>query len=362
MPSDLARSAVNRLSFVLCDNRRRGRHSRPTRSTAAGAAGPVPRSDPDFMLSLARGPVGDSRVWRRPRAADRGRRRDGSRSLSRASARRCLHTLSRARLRRRRPTAAYELTPAILTLGQAYLESATRRARRAARPRAASRTSSTSPPRSPCSMATRSSTSRARRLGASCRSACRSAAGCRPRARRWAACSWPPPTTRRARGSSRRVKLVRYTDRTITGQARARGELDAVKRQGYAIVDQELELGLRACAVPIARPDGTVVAALNVGVHVGTRRCRDAEARLAAALRQAAEEISAGLGAGRSRTSQSVSGACCSAVYLCDAVRTPFGRYGGALCGRSDRRPGGRAAAGARAREMPASTGTRSTT
>jgi IclR family pca regulon transcriptional regulator len=40
-----------------------------------------------------------------------------------------------------------------------------------------------------------------------------------------------------------------------------------VAEQGYALVDQELEDGLRALAVPIRDAHGRVVAAVNVAVH-----------------------------------------------------------------------------------------------
>jgi len=40
-----------------------------------------------------------------------------------------------------------------------------------------------------------------------------------------------------------------------------------VRRQGWALVDQELEDGLRAVAAPIHDPDGNVIAAANLAVH-----------------------------------------------------------------------------------------------
>ncbi|MFC3075530.1 IclR family transcriptional regulator domain-containing protein [Shinella pollutisoli] len=43
-------------------------------------------------------------------------------------------------------------------------------------------------------------------------------------------------------------------------------ELRAVKAQGYAIIDQEVEIGLRSIAVPILNARGQTVAALNTGV------------------------------------------------------------------------------------------------
>ena len=61
--------------------------------------------------------------------------------------------------------------------------------------------------------------------------------------------------------------IGRITARTIVDPAKLRRELARVRRQGWALVDQELEEGLRALAAPIRDPDGTVVAAVNVAVH-----------------------------------------------------------------------------------------------
>ena len=55
--------------------------------------------------------------------------------------------------------------------------------------------------------------------------------------------------------------------RTLADRVALGKELARVARQGYALVDQELEEGLRAVAVPIHDADGRVVAALNVAVH-----------------------------------------------------------------------------------------------
>jgi IclR family pca regulon transcriptional regulator len=97
----------------------------------------------------------------------------------------------------------------------------------------------------------------------------------------------------------KRVKLPRYTARTITDKSALAAELDAVRTQGYAIVDQELELGLRSCAVPIARRDGVVVAALNVGAHAARADAATLRRDVVPLLRRAADEIGAALGAPR---------------------------------------------------------------
>jgi IclR family transcriptional regulator, pca regulon regulatory protein len=57
------------------------------------------------------------------------------------------------------------------------------------------------------------------------------------------------------------------TDRTVTQPERLREVIAEVRRQGYAIVDQELEEGLRAIAAPIHGSGGAVTAAINVSAH-----------------------------------------------------------------------------------------------
>ncbi|MEU4089592.1 IclR family transcriptional regulator domain-containing protein [Streptomyces aureus] len=65
----------------------------------------------------------------------------------------------------------------------------------------------------------------------------------------------------------RRVDQRPLTPRTITAPDRLRAELDRARRQGFAIVDQELEEGLRSVAAPVRDRGGDVVAAVNIPVH-----------------------------------------------------------------------------------------------
>lgn len=58
--------------------------------------------------------------------------------------------------------------------------------------------------------------------------------------------------------------LAALTERTITDQAQLAAEVARVRAQGWALVDGELEVGLRSLAVPVRGKDGRVVAALNV--------------------------------------------------------------------------------------------------
>jgi IclR family pca regulon transcriptional regulator len=64
-----------------------------------------------------------------------------------------------------------------------------------------------------------------------------------------------------------RGPLARFTGNTLTDPADLKARLAEVTRQGYAIVDQELEYGLRALAVPLRGRDGQAIAAMNVSVH-----------------------------------------------------------------------------------------------
>jgi IclR family pca regulon transcriptional regulator len=59
------------------------------------------------------------------------------------------------------------------------------------------------------------------------------------------------------------------TSRTIRTPEALRELLVAVRDQGYALTDQELEDGLRSLAVPIRSADGRAGAALNVAAHAG---------------------------------------------------------------------------------------------
>jgi len=66
-----------------------------------------------------------------------------------------------------------------------------------------------------------------------------------------------------------RVQPERITEHTIVSKERLAQEIAQARAQGYALVDQELELGLRTMAVPLKNFRGDVVAAMNISVHAG---------------------------------------------------------------------------------------------
>ncbi len=88
-----------------------------------------------------------------------------------------------------------------------------------------------------------------------------------------------------------RVEFTRYTQRTVTTLDKLRQVLTLVRRNGYSIVDQELELGLRSMAVPIQNPSGKVVAALNVGTHAQRVSIQDMQTKFLPHLQAAAQEL-----------------------------------------------------------------------
>src|SRR3954468_16143067 len=57
--------------------------------------------------------------------------------------------------------------------------------------------------------------------------------------------------------------LEGYTPRTITEPERLRRTIATVRQQGWVLVDQELEIGLRSIAAPL-RVEGRTIAAINV--------------------------------------------------------------------------------------------------
>jgi IclR family pca regulon transcriptional regulator len=64
-----------------------------------------------------------------------------------------------------------------------------------------------------------------------------------------------------------RAAIEPLTEHTIVDQERLLLEIARARSQGYALVDQELELGLRTLSVPIRNFRGDTVAAMNISLH-----------------------------------------------------------------------------------------------
>jgi IclR family acetate operon transcriptional repressor len=67
----------------------------------------------------------------------------------------------------------------------------------------------------------------------------------------------------------RRTGLLRLTPNTITDPDQLKGELDRIRRRGYATDLEETEEGIRAVAAPIFSPDGKILVAVSIAGPAG---------------------------------------------------------------------------------------------
>jgi IclR family pca regulon transcriptional regulator len=67
----------------------------------------------------------------------------------------------------------------------------------------------------------------------------------------------------------RDTTFTRLTPKTIVGAARLRREIDRARRDGWYLINEELEIGARALAVPLRNAAGRTVAAINVSCYAG---------------------------------------------------------------------------------------------
>jgi IclR family transcriptional regulator, pca regulon regulatory protein len=91
------------------------------------------------------------------------------------------------------------------------------------------------------------------------------------------------------------ANLRALTSHTIADPSSLRAELQKIRTQGWAIVDQELEEGLRSIAAPIHDSEGRVIAAVNVSTHAGRRSIADIISELLEPLLRTARFIESDL-------------------------------------------------------------------
>ncbi len=89
-----------------------------------------------------------------------------------------------------------------------------------------------------------------------------------------------------------KVNLIPHTTRTITSIEKLRLALRNIRRNGYAICDQEYEVGLRSIAVPVYSSSGRVVATLNLSGNAPRLSVLEMQNRFLTPLRNAANELS----------------------------------------------------------------------
>lgn len=185
--------------------------------------------------------------------------------LSRATARRCLITLARIGYAET-DGRHFTLTPRVLQLGYAYLSSTPLTA---VLQNALERLSEEIGESSSASLldgrdivyVARAATKRIMSVGLSVGS--RLPAYCTSMGRVLLAALPEEEARRRVEASDRRP-LTRATATTVEA---VMARVAAARAAGYAVIDQELEVGLTSIAVPVIDREGKVVAAINVGTQ-----------------------------------------------------------------------------------------------
>lgn len=89
--------------------------------------------------------------------------------------------------------------------------------------------------------------------------------------------------------------LPAMTPRTLTDPAALIAELARVRAEECALIDEEMQLGIRSCAVPLAGRGGRVVAGLAASVSAGRVEVARLRETTVPALRKAAPALSANM-------------------------------------------------------------------
>jgi DNA-binding IclR family transcriptional regulator len=90
------------------------------------------------------------------------------------------------------------------------------------------------------------------------------------------------------------LPLERLTEKSITDREDFRAEIEKVRRQGYAVMDEENEAGMRAVAVPLLNDQGYAFASLATAVPVFRLGLEELKAHVPL-LQEAAAELAARL-------------------------------------------------------------------
>lgn len=91
------------------------------------------------------------------------------------------------------------------------------------------------------------------------------------------------------------IKMTRFTDNTITGRKSMMAQIDSVRKQGYAVDEQERSIGVRCIAAPIRNHSGLIIAAISISGPTQLIPARRIKA-LSRSVIGAAAQVSAELG------------------------------------------------------------------
>ena len=91
------------------------------------------------------------------------------------------------------------------------------------------------------------------------------------------------------------AKLNQLTPNTVSSSKELKRLIEEAGKQGFSVVDQELEVGLRSIAVPVTGPGGNVLAALNVACPSSRISPKDMRGKILEKLQAASHEITSRL-------------------------------------------------------------------
>lgn len=92
-----------------------------------------------------------------------------------------------------------------------------------------------------------------------------------------------------------KLEFTRYTPNTLCSPGELRTDLKRIRERGYAIDNEERELGMRCLAAPIRGPEGKVVASIGISAP-SSRLSLDDVPNVASSVVAAAEELSTAIG------------------------------------------------------------------
>ncbi len=268
----------------------------PSAPSTAAAAKPTPASsldiyagDPNFMTSLARGLIVIQAFTQQSPQMTISQLsiRTG---LSRAAVRRCLYTLTKLGFAGAEDGSRYSLRPRMLTLSHTYTASNTLST--AAQPilermSAAHRESFSVATLDGDDIVYVARTTVTRVMAVDLHIGSRLPAYCTSMGR--VLLAYLP--AEQLEQYLARVNLIPLTTRTVNSIDKLRLALRNVRRNGYALVDQELEVGLRSLAVPVYAPSGRVVATINLSGNAPRLSVLEMQSRFLTPLRNAANEL-----------------------------------------------------------------------
>jgi IclR family pca regulon transcriptional regulator len=251
--------------------------------------------DPNFMTSLARG-LAVVRAFSQQRQRMSIAQISIRTGIPRAAVRRCLYTLAQLGYVAPDDDRNFTLRPNVLALGHAYLTSAPL-------------VTSAQPLLDHVSATVHESCSMAILDGADILYVARSSSGARIMSIDLSIGSRLPAfCTSMGRvllgGLARedlaahlkRLRPTPFTNRTLVSRDKLGEAIEAAREAGFALVDQELEIGLRSIAVPVLDARQRVAAAINISVQAPRVPISEMEKRFLPPLRKAASELALLLG------------------------------------------------------------------